>query len=169
MTENRVKVIITNAQKNVKVPTGIRMLIRRCCTAVLTYEQFQGSAEVSVKFVNDEEIQNLNKTFRNIDRSTDVLSFPLGENGVYDVNPATGAKILGDIVISMEHAVEQADRYGHSLQREIGFLTVHSMLHLLGYDHEGGGIESVRMREKEETVLTQLGLKRNSSYYMDEE
>lgn len=169
MTENRVKVIITNAQKNVKVPTGIRMLIRRCCTAVLTYEQFQGSAEVSVKFVNDEEIQNLNRTFRNIDRSTDVLSFPLGENGVYDVNPATGAKMLGDIVISMEHAVDQADRYGHSLQREIGFLTVHSMLHLLGYDHEGGGIESVRMREKEETVLTQLGLKRNSSYYMDEE
>ena len=169
MTENRVKVIMTNAQKNVKVPTGIRMLIRRCCTAVLTYEQFQGSAEVSVKFVNDEEIQNLNKTFRNIDRSTDVLSFPLGENGVYDVNPATGAKMLGDIVISMEHAVDQADRYGHSLQREIGFLTVHSMLHLLGYDHEGGGIESVRMREKEETVLTQLGLKRNSSYYMDEE
>lgn len=169
MTENRIKVIITNAQKNVKVPTGIRMLIRRCCTAVLTYEQFQGSAEISVKFVNDEEIQNLNKTFRNIDRSTDVLSFPLGENGVYDVNPATGAKMLGDIVISMEHAVEQADRYGHSLQREIGFLTVHSMLHLLGYDHEGGGIESVRMREKEETVLTQLGLKRNSSYYMDEE
>lgn len=169
MTENRVKVIITNAQKNVKVPTGIRMLIRRCCTAVLTYEQFQGPAEISVKFVNDEEIQNLNRTFRNIDRSTDVLSFPLGENGVYDVNPATGAKMLGDIVISMEHAVEQADRYGHSLQREIGFLTVHSMLHLLGYDHEGGGIESVRMREKEETVLTQLGLKRNSSYYMDEE
>ena len=77
--------------------------------------------------------------------------------------------MLGAIVISMEHAVDQADRYGHSLQREIGFLTVHSMLHLLGYDHEGGGIESVRMREKEETVLTQLGLKRNSSYYMDEE
>ncbi len=169
MTENRVKVIITNAQKNVKVPTGIRMLIRRCCTAVLTYEQFQGPAEISVKFVNDEEIQELNKKYRNIDRSTDVLSFPLGENGVYDVNPATGANMLGDIVISMEHAVEQADRYGHSLQREIGFLTVHSMLHLLGYDHEGGGIESVRMREKEETVLTQLGLKRNNSYYMDEE
>lgn len=169
MTENRVKVIITNAQKNVKVPTGIRMLIRRCCTAVLTYEKFQGPAEISVKFVNDEEIKELNSKFRNIDRSTDVLSFPLGENGVYDINPATGAKMLGDIVISMEHAVEQADRYGHSLQREIGFLTVHSMLHLLGYDHEGGGIESVRMREKEETVLTQLGLKRNSSYYMDEE
>lgn len=169
MTENRVKVIITNAQKNVKIPTGIRMLIRRCCTAVLTFEEFSGSAEISVRFVNDEEIQELNAKFRNIDRSTDVLSFPLGENGEYDINPDTGAKMLGDIVISMEHAVEQAERYGHTLQREVGFLTVHSMLHLLGYDHEAGGIESVRMREKEEKVLIQLGLKRNNSYYMDEE
>ena len=100
---------------------------------------------------------------------TDVLSFPLGENGVYDINHDTGAKMLGDIVISIPHAIDQADRYGHTLQREIGFLTVHSMLHLLGYDHVNGGMESVRMREKEETVLTKLGLKRNSSYYMDDE
>ena len=77
--------------------------------------------------------------------------------------------MLGDIVISIDHAVEQADTYGHSLEREIGFLTVHSMLHLLGYDHEQGGLEAVRMREKEETALTQLGLKRNGSYYMDGE
>jgi len=77
--------------------------------------------------------------------------------------------MLGDIVISMQHAVEQARLYGHSLQREVGFLTVHSMLHLLGYDHENGGLEMVRMREKEEAVLTQLGLKRNDSYYMDDE
>ena len=69
----------------------------------------------------------------------------------------------------MEHAVEQAKLYGHSLNREIGFLTVHSMLHLLGYDHEAGGLDLVRMREKEEMVLTQLGLKRNGSYYMDDE
>lgn len=168
MTENRVKVIITNAQKNVKIPAGIRMLIRRCCTAVLALEKFSGSAEISVRFVNDEEIQALNKQYRNIDKSTDVLSFPLGENGVYDINNDTGAKMLGDIVISMEHAVEQAKRYDHSLRREVGFLTVHSMLHLLGYDHEAGGIDSVRMREKEETVLTQLGLKRDESYYMGE-
>ena len=72
-------------------------------------------------------------------------------------------------MISIPHALDQADRYGHSLQREIGFLTVHSMLHLLGYDHVNGGIESVRMREKEEAVLTQMGLKRNGSYYMDDE
>ncbi|MBR6785101.1 MAG: rRNA maturation RNase YbeY, partial [Clostridia bacterium] len=126
-------------------------------------------AEVSVTFVDDDEIHRLNKEYRNIDRSTDVLSFPLGENGVYDTNLDTGAKMLGDIVISIPHALDQADRYGHSLQREIGFLTVHSMLHLLGYDHVNGGMESVRMREKEEAVLTQMGLKRNSSYYMDDE
>lgn len=167
--KDSVKVIISRSSKEVKVPTGVRLLVRRCCTAVLVNEKFEGSAEISVKFVNDDEIQQLNREFRNIDRSTDVLSFPLGENGVYDINNDTGAKMLGDIVISIDHAVEQADTYGHTLEREIGFLTVHSMLHLLGYDHENGGLEAVRMREKEETVLTQLGLKRNGSYYMDGE
>lgn len=164
-----VKVIISNDQKDVKIPTGVRMLVRRCCNAVLVNENFSGSAEVSVTFVNDEQIRELNRQYRNIDKSTDVLSFPLGIDGVYDINNDTGAQMLGDIVISMQHAVDQAEMYGHSLQREIGFLTVHSMLHLLGYDHESGGLEMVRMREKEETVLTQLGLKRNGSYYMDDE
>ena len=166
---DRVKGVLTNDQKKVKVPTGIRLLIRRCCHAVLELENFEGSAEVSVRFVDNEEIRRLNAEYRNIDRETDVLSFPLGENGVYDVNMDTGAKLLGDIVISMEKAMEQAELYNHPLQREIGFLTVHSMLHLLGYDHEDGGIEAVRMREKEETVLTQIGWKRDNSYYMGDE
>lgn len=96
---NKVKVIISNTQKMVKVPTGIRLLIRRCCHAVLQLENFEGSAEVSVRFVDNEEIRKLNKKYRNIDKETDVLSFPLGENGVYDINPDTGAKLLGDIVI----------------------------------------------------------------------
>ena len=164
-----VKVIISNDQKEVKVPTGIRLLIRRCCHAVLELEGFEGSAEVSVRFVNNEQIHGLNRTYRNIDKETDVLSFPLGENGEYDINLDTGAKMLGDIVISMEKAVEQAKHYNHPLQREIGFLTVHSMLHLLGYDHEAGGMEEVRMREKEETVLTRIGWKRDNSYYMGDE
>lgn len=166
---SKVKVVISNEQNEMRIPTGVRMLVRRCCTAVLVQEEFEGPAEVSVTFVDDDAIHQLNLQYRNIDRSTDVLSFPLGENGVYDINNDTGAKLLGDIVISIPHAVDQADRYGHSLQREIGFLTVHSMLHLLGYDHVNGGMESVRMREKEESVLTKLGLKRNSSYYMDDE
>ena len=77
--------------------------------------------------------------------------------------------MLGDIVISIEQAVSQAQVYGHSLQREIGFLTVHSMLHLLGYDHTDGGLQTVHMREKEELVLTNLGLKKNDSYYIEED
>ena len=165
---DKIKVIITNDQKEIKIPTGVRMLIRRCCNAVLVNENFEGSAEISVRFVDDEIIHELNREYRHVDRSTDVLSFPLGENGVYDINHDTGAKILGDIVISMQYAVMQADLYGHSLQREIAFLTVHSMLHLLGYDHEAEGLERVRMREKEEAVLTQLGLKRNDSYYSED-
>lgn len=166
---DKIKVMIANDQKEVKIPTGVRMLVRRCCHAVLVQENFEGSAEISVTFVDDARIQALNKQHRNIDKATDVLSFPLGENGVYDINPETGAKMLGDIVISMERAVAQAEEYGHPLQREVAFLTVHSMLHLLGYDHVNGGLEAVHMREKEEAVLTQLGLKRNGSYYFDGE
>ena len=166
---DKVKVIISNEQKEVAVPTGIRLLIRRCCHAVLQEEDFHDNAEVSVSFVNNEQIHELNKKYRNVDRETDVLSFPLGENGEYDTNLDTGAKLLGDIVISVPKAMEQANLYNHSLQREIGFLTVHSMLHLLGYDHEKGGIEEVHMREKEETVLTKIGLNRDNSYYMGDE
>lgn len=164
----KVKVIISNDPKKVEVPKGIRMLIRRCCNAVLKEESFGYDAEVSVRFVDNETIRQLNSQYRNIDRVTDVISFPLGENGVYDTNLDTGAKLLGDIVISVEKALEQADTYNHSLQREIGFLTVHSMLHLLGYDHECGGLEQDRMRSKEEAVLTKIGLKRDSSHYMGE-
>ena len=150
------KVIITNEQKEVKIPTGVRLLVRRCCNAVLLYEDFKEPAEVSVTFVDDERIHSLNKEYRDVDSSTDVLSFPLGENGVYDKNNDTGALLLGDIVISIPTAVRQAKTYGHSLQREIGFLTVHSMLNLWGYDHVNGGMEEVRMREKEERVTQQF-------------
>lgn len=167
--KDKVKVIISNQQNVQKIPRGIRMLIRRCCIAVLVNEQFAGSAEISVSIVDDEQIHALNKEYRNVDRSTDVLSFPLGVDGVYDINNDTGAQMLGDIVISIEHAQKQAELYGHSFDREIAFLTVHSMLHLLGYDHEAGGLELVRMREKEEAVLTQLGLTRSGSYYTVEE
>ena len=161
---NKVKVIISDEQKEITVPRGIRMLIRRCCNAVLQAEKFGSDAEVSVSFVDNERIHELNAQYRNVDRETDVLSFPMGENGEYDTNMDTGAKILGDIVISVPKAMEQAKAYNHSLQREIGFLTVHSMLHLLGYDHENGGLEAMRMREKEEAVLLQLGLPRTVSY-----
>ena len=166
---DKIRVVITNNQKAVKIPTGIRMLIRRCCNAVLTQQKFVGPAEVNVSFVDDAEIRRLNSEFRNIDASTDVLSFPLGMEGNYDVNPETGAKMLGDIVISVEHAVKQANDYGHSFQREMGYLTVHSMLHLLGFDHVGGGLEAVKMRENEESVMNMLGLPRSGSYVFGDE
>jgi probable rRNA maturation factor len=159
---SKVKVIITDQQKSFKLPSGIRLLVRRACSAVLTTEGFEDFAEVNVTFVDDEEIKSLNTDFRNIEKSTDVLSFPLGENGVYDVNPENEAKMLGDIVISVDHAVQQAELYGHSLQREIAFLTVHSMLHLLGYDHVDNKLEEMKMREKQELVLTKLGLVRDA-------
>lgn len=163
---DKIRVIISNSQKEVKIPTGLRMLVRRCCNAVLRMENFQGAAEVSVTFANNEQIHELNKMHRNVDAPTDVLSFPMGEDGKYDIDPATNAKILGDIVISMEKAVEQADRFGHTLQREVGYLTAHSMLHLLGYDHEEP-LEKVHMREKEELVMTQLGLPSTTSYVLN--
>lgn len=167
----KIRVIIKNQQKAVKIPTGLRMLVRRCCNAVLRLENFDSSAEISVIFVDNDQIHELNKKYRGKDMPTDVLSFPMGENGVYDINHDTGAKILGDIVLSMEKAMEQAERYDHSLEREVGYLTAHSVLHLLGYDHEQGGMDRVRMREKEEQVMTQLGLPSSSSYVLhgDEE
>ena len=149
---------IFDKQKAFKLPTGIRLLVRRACHATLQYENFTDLAEVDVTFVDDEAIHKLNLEQRNIDSSTDVLSFPLGENGQYDTNPESGAVMLGDIVISVEHAVAQAELYGHSIQREIAFLTVHSMLHLLGYDHVQGGLEETVMREKQDEILDKLGL-----------
>lgn len=165
---DKVKVQITNRQRDIKIPSGIRLLIRRCCNAVLREEGFSGSAEVSVSFLNNQQIRELNRDHRGKDIETDVLSFPMGENGVYDVDPDTGASVLGDIVISVEKAMSQAELYGHTLQREIGFLTVHSMLHLLGYDHEEGGLPAALMREKEEEVLEELGLTRDVTYVTPE-
>lgn len=164
---DKIRVIITNKQKEIKSPTGLRMLVRRCCNAVLRMEEFKGSAEISVTFVNNAQIKDYNKQYRDKDMVTDVLSFGMGENGVYDIDPDTGAQILGDVVISMEKAQEQALRFDHSLQREVGYLTAHSVLHLLGYDHEDN-LERVHMREKEEYIMDQLGLPASSSYIINE-
>lgn len=161
---DKLKVIITNDQKAVKIPAGLRLMLRRCCTAVLRLEGFQGDAEVNITFTDDEKIREMNNKFRHIDAATDVLSFPLGENGEYDLNPDTGCKQLGDIVISVEHAVAQAREFGHTFDREMGYLAVHSMLHLLGYDHVNGGLEKTIMREKEEEALARLGLTRDNTY-----
>lgn len=167
MTKDKIRVVITNSQKKVQIPTGLRMLVRRCCTAVLKMEKFEGAAEISVTFVDNEQIKELNTQYRDKPIETDVLSFPMGSDGKYDTDPNTGAQILGDVVISMEKALEQSELYGHSFQREVGYLTAHSVLHLLGYDHMEP-LEKVHMREKEELVMDMLGLEVTTSYLADE-
>ncbi|WP_304507322.1 rRNA maturation RNase YbeY [Anaerotignum sp.] len=127
----------------------------------LQYEGFEKPCEVSVSIVDNEEIRQINKQFRDIDRATDVLSFPLltfedGERS--DVNEK-GEILLGDIIISLERAKEQAKEYGHSLKREIAFLTAHSMLHLLGYDHMEEE-EEKEMFAKQREILIKAGIPR---------
>lgn len=164
----KIKVIINDNQKDIKIPTGLRMIVRRACTAVLRSEHFKGSAKISVTFVNNDEIRELNKKYRQKDASTDVLSFQTMENGKYPIEPDTGVQLIGDVVISAEKAYEQAKKYSHTLQQEISFLTTHSVLHLLGYEHENGGLDRVKMREKEELIMKQLGFFGASGYDMYE-
>ncbi|MBR6670674.1 MAG: rRNA maturation RNase YbeY, partial [Ruminococcus sp.] len=110
----KLKVYVKNNQTEVKVPVGIRLLIRRCCQAVLSTEGYKENAEVSVSFVSNGEIKKLNGIYRNKDSVTDVLSFPLSVNGEAEISKETGYNMLGDIVISLETAVKQAQNYGHS-------------------------------------------------------
>jgi probable rRNA maturation factor len=161
------RVLIDNRQTAVKIPSGTKLLVRRSCNAVLNTEGFEHPAEISVSFVDNVEIRRMNDEYRGKDVETDVLSFPAFEKGRYAPDKETGVVALGDIVISAEKAVEQSGLFGHSLQREIAFLTVHSMLHLLGYHHEEGGLQEVQVREREEAVLRKLGLPRGLSYVPD--
>ena len=129
----------------------------------------KGPAEISVTFVDNARIAELNAQYRNKPMPTDVLSFPMGENGVYDIDEDNGCKILGDIVISMERAMEQAELYGHSPPAG-GRLPDGPIQCCIFWamNHEAGGLPAVHMREKEEAVLMQLGLPRTVSYTNDE-
>lgn len=144
----------------IKIPLGTKRLIKRSCAAVLKSEDFLENAEVNVSIVSADEIKELNGEYRDIDKVTDVLSFPLGENGVYDLNPENNCFMLGDVVICFERAVQQASDFGHSVTREISFLTVHSMLHLLGYDHVNSQDEEKEMFSKQKQIMSALGIER---------
>ncbi|CAM3436816.1 rRNA maturation RNase YbeY [Marinicrinis lubricantis] len=121
------------------------------------------SGEVDLTFVDDETIHRLNKEYRGIDRPTDVLSFAMRENLDDDLDivfeEESPSEMLGDIIISVPTALAQSEEYGHSAERELGFLFVHGLLHLLGYDHDGEDQEKV-MFSKQESVLLQAGLTR---------
>ena len=158
----KVKVYFTNKQSKHRIGARLTFLIETAIKNTLKYERFRKNAELSVTFVDNEEIHTLNREFRDKDRATDVLSFPLFEaDEVFEVDPAIGAVALGDIVISAERAWEQAEEFGHSFAREVCFLAVHSTLHLLGYDHELGEEQEKYMNETQEYILAKMGLRRD--------
>ena len=149
-------VLIKNDQKKIKMTPDLRRLVKRAVLAVLDFEDFGRRAEVSVTFTDNEGIHALNREYRNVDRPTDVLSFPLSDGEDYDTDG--DAVLLGDIVISLERAQTQAEEYGHSFEREVAFLTVHSMLHLLGYDHETSPEDERDMFARQDEILISAGM-----------
>ena len=143
-------------------------LLEKVISAALEEEGVNTPCEVDVLITDDEGIHQINLEQREIDRPTDVLSFPMfnytpGNPPVddADADPATGLIPLGDMVISLERAREQAAEYGHPVERELSYLAVHSVLHLLGYDHVDEGEEKARMRAREEAILSNLGITRD--------
>lgn len=156
----QLKIDFENKQDKLPLTYRIKMLVRRAIEATLDYEQYGNPVEVSVTFVDNEGIRELNRKFRNLDRPTDVLSFPLFDYDGTEGEPAVDELVgmLGDIVLSLEQAQLQAEEYGHSTEREIAFLTVHSMLHLLGYDHETGEEDEADMRRRQREIMERLGL-----------
>ena len=147
---------------------SLTRVIRRCINAVLQAEGVDPDCEINVLLTDDRGIHAINKASRGIDRPTDVLSFPmfsltpgeLPEDWSAYLDPETGLCPLGDMAISLERARRQAAEYGHSVSREVGYLTIHSMLHLLGYDHLDEGPEKARMRAREEMILRRVNLNR---------
>ena len=152
-------IYFNNVQELFPITYSMKMLIRRAVIASLEYEGYAADTEVSVTFTDNEGIRAVNSQFRDIDSPTDVLSFPLTEYEGVDFPVADEPESsLGDIVISLERADEQAKEFGHSFEREIAFLTVHSMLHLLGYDHVNSEEEDAEMRRRQREILENLGL-----------
>lgn len=156
----RAKICIKNEQKALRIGIFVKALIRRCCLAVLEVEGFQKDVEVSVLFVENEQIKFLNNKYRNKNEVTDVLSFPLYDGENYEVGE-NGVVYLGDVVISTEKVIAQAREFNHSVKREIAFLFVHSMLHLMGYDHEFSEADAKLMRNKEKVIMKTLNIFKN--------
>ena len=154
------KLYFENEQDKLPVTYKLKMLVRAAVEETLDYEQYGNACEVSITFTDNESIRKLNRKFRGINRATDVLSFPLfdyeGNSEEPPINELKG--MLGDIVISLERAKKQADEFGHSFEREVAFLTVHSMLHLLGYDHETCEEDELDMRRRQTEIVEKLGL-----------
>ena len=140
-------------QDDIKITDEIKNLIEKSIAAVLKVENLHENVEVSVSFVSDEEIRDLNRDYRGVDKSTDVLSFPMDDEFIID------NRILGDVIINTRRVMEQAEELGHSEERELSYLTVHSILHLLGYDHMEDE-DKKEMREREKLAMKELSIYR---------
>lgn len=156
----KLKIYFENDQEKHSIHYKLKMLIRHTILETLDYEGMENDAEVSVTFVDDEGIRELNNKFRGLDKPTDVLSFPLLDYEGESEEPFFDELChnLGDIVISLERAMAQANEFGHSFEREVAFLTAHSMLHLLGYDHELSEEDDADMRKRQNDIMERLGL-----------
>ena len=153
-------------ETEVECPPETEALLDRVISATLEAEGVALPCEISVLLTDDAGIHQINREMREVDRPTDVLSFPMFdlepgqhlEDGEED--PETGLVPLGDMCISLERAAAQAEEFGHSVERELSYLTVHSVLHLLGYDHLDEGPQKKQMRAREEAILAELGISR---------
>lgn len=148
-------IYIDNRQNKIEITEEINKIIEDAIRQVLLDELNSVYYEISISFVDNEEIRFLNKQYRNIDKETDVLSFPIDQE--FDI---PGPEILGDIIISVEKAAQQAEDFSHSMEREIAYLIAHSMYHLLGYDHMNQE-DKREMREKEKNIMKKMEIFKN--------
>ena len=161
MTEHKISISFSEKRfENLQ----IIVYLRRCIRTALRHQNVTCPCEVNIYITDDSGIHEINRIQRNIDRPTDVLSFPMFEfapgqfpDDVKEyMDPDTGCLPLGDMVISLERAKAQAEEFGHTVKREVGYLTVHSVLHLLGYDHLDEGPMKKQMREREEIIMAEI-------------
>ena len=158
--------IIYQAEPEVQAPASLETQIKTAITTALNAQDIDLPCEINVLVTGSDGIQDINSTMRSVDQPTDVLSFPMfqltpgDKPAPEDADPETGLIPLGDMVLSLNQARAQAQEYGHSLEREVSYLTVHSVLHLLGYDHLDEGPQKARMRDREEKILAQIGSSR---------
>ena len=151
---------------DVELPQGAEELLNKVITTALTAQGMTLGCEINVLLTDDEGIRRVNRSMRGIDQATDVLSFPMFDIPAGSLpsrlcsDPDSGLIPLGDMCISVERARAQAEEYGHSLERELSYLAVHSVLHLLGYDHMDEGAQKALMRGREEAILGLLGITR---------
>ena len=158
------KIMVSRSKSGLGYPDARRMILR-AINAAFRAEGVGVDCEISVLLTDNEGIHELNREYRNVDRPTDVLSFPANEltpgefdAEMCDIDPETGRAFLGDMAISLEKCAAQAEEYGHSFERELMYLTVHSTLHLLGYDHVDEAEMKRQMRAREELIMSGLGV-----------